>query len=95
MTKPHANAWLCLSPRVCTLGEDAFDHAPAVIKEILTTKNLLNERELAGGMMLQLMQDMKTISLDRFTRAQYERSDAILGGKGVGWTRAQYHEGTI
>ena len=30
--KPHTNAWLCLSPRVCTLGEDAFEHAPAVIK---------------------------------------------------------------
>ena len=23
-TKSHANAWFCLSPRVCTLGEDAF-----------------------------------------------------------------------
>ena len=26
-TKPHTNAWLCLSPRVCTLGEDALGHA--------------------------------------------------------------------
>ena len=33
-TKPRANSWLCLSPRVCTLGEDAFEHVPAVIKEI-------------------------------------------------------------
>ena len=56
-TKPHTNAWLYLSPRLCTLGEDAFEHAPAVIKEIHAyLKNLLNERELAGGMMLQLMQ---------------------------------------
>ena len=90
-TKPHTNAWLCLSPRVCTLGEDAFEHAPAVIKEIHTyLKNLFNERELAGGMMLQLMQDVNTMALDRFQadilamRAQYERSDAILGGIGVG-----------
>ena len=43
-------------------------------------------------MMLQLMQDVNTMSLDKFqadilaTRAQYERSDAILGGMGVGWT---------
>ena len=66
---------------------------PAVIKEIHTyLKNLFNERELAGGMMLQLMQDVDTMSLDKFqanilaTRAQYERSDAILGGMGVGWT---------
>ena len=92
-TKPHTNAWLCLSPRVCTLGEEAFEYAPAVIKEIHTyLKNLFNERELAGGMMLQLMQDVNMMSLDRFqanilaTRAQYERSDALLGGMGVGWT---------
>ena len=91
-TKPHTNAWLYLSPRLCTLGENAFEHAPAVIKEIHAyLKNLFNERELAGGMMLQLMQDVNTMSLDKFhadilaTRAQYERSDAVLGGMGLGW----------
>ena len=92
-TKPHTNSWLCLSPRVFTLGEDAFEHAPAVIKEIHAyLRSLFNERKLAGGMMLQLMQDVNTMLQDRFqadilaTRAQYERSDAILGGMGVGWT---------
>ena len=92
-TKPHTNSWLYLSPRLCTSGEDAFEYAPAVIKEIHAyLKNLLNERELAGGMMLQLLQDVNTMSLDKFqadiltTRAQYERSDAILGEIGVGWT---------
>ena len=92
-TKPHTNTWLYLSPRLCTLGEDAFEHAPAVIKAIhACLKNLFNERELAGAMMLQLMQDVNTMSLDKFqadiltTRAQYERSDAVLVGMGVGWT---------
>ena len=92
-TKPHNNLWLYLSPRLCTLGEDAFEHAPAVIKEIHAyLKNLFDDRELAGGMMLQLMHDVNTMSLDKFqadllaTRAQYERSDAILVGMGVGWT---------
>ena len=92
-TKPHNNIWLYLSPRLCTLGEDAFEHAPAVIKEIhVYLKNLFDARELTGGMMLKLMQDVNTMSLDKFqadvlaTRAQYERSDAILGGMGVGWT---------
>ena len=39
--------------------------------------------------MLQLMQDVNTMSLDKFqadilaTSAQYERSDAIMGGMGV------------
>ena len=76
---------------MCTLGEDAFEYARAVIKEIHThLRNLFNEREVAGGMMLQLMQDVNTMSLDTFqaeilaTRAQYERSDAILGEMGVG-----------
>ena len=92
-TKPNTNSWLYLSPRFCTLGEDALENALAVIKEIHAyLKNLLNERELVGGMMLQLMQDVNTMSKDKFqadilaTRAQYERSDAILGGMGVGWT---------
>ena len=30
------------------------------------TKNLLNKRELAGGMMLKLKQDVNTMSLDKF-----------------------------
>ena len=53
-------------------------------------KNLIDTRELAGGKMLKLMQDVNTMSLDNFqadvlaTKAQYERSDAILGGMGVG-----------
>ena len=75
------------------MGEDEFEHAPAVMKEIhVYLKNLFDARELAGGMMLKLMQDVSTMSLDKFqadvlaTRAQYERSDAILGGMGVGWT---------
>ena len=51
-------------------------------------KNMTSAEE----MMLKLMQDVNTMSLDKFqadvlaTRAQYERSDAILGGMGVGWT---------
>ena len=45
----HINSWFSLSPRLCTLGEDAFEHAPAVIKEIHAyQKNLFNKRELAG-----------------------------------------------
>ena len=33
-TKPHTNSWLYLSPRLCTSGEDAFEYALAMIKEI-------------------------------------------------------------
>ena len=90
-TKPPTNALLSVSPRVCTLGDDAFEHAPAVIEEIHAyLENLMNEREQAGGMMFQLMQDVNTLSPDKFhadflaTRVKYESSDAILGGMGVG-----------
>ena len=62
-TKPQNNVWLYLSPRLCTLGEDAFEHAPAIIKEIhVYLKNLFDARELAGGKMLKLMTDVNLIT---------------------------------
>ena len=68
-----------------TPGEGAFEDAPGVIQEIHTyLKASLKEAEQAGGMVLQWMQDVKTMSLDKFqadvlaTRAQYERSDTTL-----------------
>ena len=33
-TKPEANQWLHLSPRVAALGADAFEHGPVMIKQI-------------------------------------------------------------
>ena len=33
-TKPHTKTWLYLSTRLCALGQDAFDYAPAVVREI-------------------------------------------------------------
>ena len=45
-TKPHTNPWLYLSPKLCALGEDAFEHAPAVVKEIHAyLKKLFIERK--------------------------------------------------
>ena len=49
------------------LGEKAFEHAPAVIKKIHAhLKQLKNERKQAGGMLLQFMQGVYTMSLDKF-----------------------------
>ena len=46
--KPHGNPWPNLSPRLCTLGQDAFEHAPAVIKDFHQyLKAKLNAREEA------------------------------------------------
>ena len=89
--KPHTTPWLYLSPQLCTLGQDAFDDAPVVVREIhQNIKRILDVREEAGAAMLQLMQE-RNMSLDQFqadaltTRPDCERSDAILAVMGVGW----------
>ena len=64
-TKPRTNLWLYLSPRLCTLGQHAFDDAPAVVREIHQyLKKILDAREQAGATILQLMQEIYTMSLD-------------------------------
>ena len=67
------------------MGKDAFEHGPAVIKEIhADLKNLFNERELAGGMMLQLMQDVNKMSLDKFQADSLATIRRCLGWNGSG-----------
>ena len=44
-TKPQANKWLHLSPRVAALGADAFEHGPVMITKIYAY--LLKEVNLA------------------------------------------------
>ena len=84
-TKPHTNIWLYLSPRLCALEQDAFDHAPSVVREIHQyLRRILELREQAEATMLGFMKEINTMSLVRFqadllaTRAEYERRYAIL-----------------
>ena len=54
-TKPHSNPWFYLSPRLYTLGQDAFDNAPEVVEEIPHyLKRILDAKEEACASMLQL-----------------------------------------
>ena len=77
-TKPHNNLWLYLSPRLCTLGEDKFEHAPAVIKDIhVYLENLFDARELAGGMMLKFMQDVNTMSKLKYWPRGHNMNDQM------------------
>ena len=46
-TKPEANKWLHLTPRVAALGADAFERGPAMIKKIHAY--LLEELNLADN----------------------------------------------
>ena len=94
-TKPHTNPRLYLSSRLCALGQEAFDYASAVVKDIHQyLKKTLDSKEQEGATMLQLMQRINTMFLDRFladvlaTKAEYERSDAILAVMDVGWPPA-------
>ena len=97
-TKPDANPWLYLSPLLCTLGQDAFDHAPAVIRVIYQhLKATLDAREEAGANIIQLMQEIITMSVEQFqvnvlaTRDEYKISDATSAGMGMGWTPAFFN----
>ena len=92
-TEPHTSLWLYLSPRFCALGQDAFDHAPEVVREIHQyLRRILGVREQAEATMLRFTQEINTMSLDSFqadvlaTRAEYERSDAIFAEMCVGWS---------
>ena len=94
-TKTQTNLWLYLSPRLCALGQDAFDHALAVVREFQRTlRRTLDVREQTEATMLGFMQEIDTMSLNRFqadvlaTRADYQRSHAILTRIGAGWSPA-------
>ena len=44
--KLHTNGWLYLSARLCALGEDAFEYAPAVIREVQNTWKPYSTKEI-------------------------------------------------
>ena len=49
--------------RLSTLGQDASDYAPAVVREIHQyLKTILDVRDEVGATMLQLMQEINTIT---------------------------------
>ena len=61
-TKPHTIPWLYLSHRLCALGQDAFDGAPSVVREIQQyLKKILDAKEQVGATILQLMQQINTM----------------------------------
>ena len=66
-TKPEANQWLHLSPRVAALGANAFDQGPILMKKIhaylLKEKNLA---ENAGEKTAQFVNRMGQITLETF-----------------------------
>ena len=75
------DSWSYLSPRLCALGQDAFDGAPAVVREIHQyLKKILNAKERVGATMLQLMQQISIMSLDLFDKMSEFDMGALEGG---------------
>ena len=92
-TKPEANQWLHLSPRVAALGEDAFERGPVMITKIHAY--LLKEVNLAQNAeekTAEFVNRMCQITLETFWTQEvkeqegFERTDSMLERLGAGWT---------
>ena len=92
-TKPEANQWLHLNPRVAALGADAFEQDPVMITKIHTyLLKEVNLAENAGEKTVEFVNRMCQITLETFWTQEvkgqegFERTDSMLEGLGAGWT---------
>ena len=92
-TKPEANQWLHLNPRVAALGADAFEQGPVMITKI--NAYLLKEVNLAenaGEKTAEFVNRMCQITLETFWTQEmkgqegFERTDSMLEGLRAGLT---------
>ena len=92
-TKPEANQWLHLSPRVAALGADAFEQGPIMMKKIHAY--LLKEVNLAENAeekTAEFVNRMCQITLETFWTQEvkgkggFKRTDSMLEGLVAGWT---------
>ena len=92
-TKPEANKWLHLSPRVAALGADAFEQSPVMITkfQVYLLKEV-NLAENAEEKTAEFVNRMCQITLETFWTQEvkgqegFERTDSMLEGLGAGWT---------
>ena len=92
-TKPKANKWLHLSPRVAALGADAFEYGPVMITKIHAyLLKEVNLAENAGEKTAEFVNRMCQITLETFWTQEvngqegFERTESMLEGLGAGWT---------
>ena len=92
-TKPEANHWLHLNPRVAALGADAFEQGPVMITKIHAyLMKEVNLAENAGEKTAEFVNRMCQITLETFWTQEvkgqegFERTDSMLEGLGAGWT---------
>ena len=92
-TKPEANQWLHLTPRVAALGADAFEQGPIMIKKIhaylLKEVNLVENAEEKTA---EFVNRVCQVTLETFWTEKvkgeegFEHTDSMLEGLGDGWT---------
>ena len=92
-TKPEANQWLHLNPRVAALGADAFEQGPVMITKIHAyLLKEVNLAENAGEKTAEFVNRMCLITLETFWTQEvkgqegFERTESMLEGLGAGWT---------
>ena len=91
-TKPEANQWLHLTPRIAALGTDAFERGPVMIKKIHAY--LVKEVSLAENAEEksdELVNRVCRVTLETFWTQNvkgeegFDRTDSMLEGLGAGW----------
>ena len=92
-TKPGANQWLHLTPRVASWGADAFEQGPVMIRKIHAyLVKEVNLAENAEEKAAEFVNRVCQITLETFWTHKvkgeegFERTDSMLEGLGVGWT---------
>ena len=93
-TKPEANQWLHLNPRVAALGAKAFEQGPVMITKKIHAYLLkeVNLAENAGEKTAEFVNRMCQITLETFWTQEvkgqegFEWTDSMLEGLGAGWT---------
>ena len=90
-TKPEANQWVHLPPRVATLGADAFEQGPVMIKKIhaylLKEVNLAeNAEEKTAGFVNRVCQvTLETFWTEKVKGEEgFERTDSMIERLGAG-----------
>ena len=92
-TKPEANQWLHLTPRIAALGADAFEQGPVMIKKnhayLVKEVNLAENAEEKSA---EFVNRVCQVTLEAFWTQKvkgekgFDRTVSILEGVGAGWT---------
>ena len=92
-TKPEANRWIHLTPRVAVLGADTFEQGPVMIRKIhASLVKEVNLAENAKEKSPEFVNRVCQVTLETFWTQKlrveigFDRTDSVLEGPGAVWT---------